>query len=276
MRDPSKYTKAFVLCQHLVTAIYIVIGIVVYYFCGQYITSPSLGSAGVLMKKICYGLALPAVCVTLCLYIHVGTLNCPENNLTDMMQLPAKVIFVRILRGSQHLTSNSFIHWSVWLGSVFAVSLVRYIIASAVPSFGSIISLVGALFEPFLAISPYGHMWLYDNWFGKTNRTWKVKLHAVWAVLVILVGWFFVIGGTYGAVVDMKEVYSAAGKSCAWYLQTTQILYNPRLHFWTVAPTGKGHCMIQCGFKSRWFEGESYNNRSHSSLPGTNWTISFQ
>jgi hypothetical protein len=54
------------------TAVYIAIGVVVYYFCGSYVASPALGSAGVLMKKVCYGLALPGLIVSTTLFIHVS------------------------------------------------------------------------------------------------------------------------------------------------------------------------------------------------------------
>lgn len=61
MRDPRQYTKALVLCQSTVTATYIIIGIMVYYYCGSYVASPALGSAGPVIKKIAYGLALPGL-----------------------------------------------------------------------------------------------------------------------------------------------------------------------------------------------------------------------
>lgn len=71
MRDPRQYTKALVVCQSTITVVYIVIGIVVYYFCGSYVASPALGSAGVTMKKVCYGLALPGLCIGTVLLCHV-------------------------------------------------------------------------------------------------------------------------------------------------------------------------------------------------------------
>lgn len=54
------------------TVIYLVVGIVVYYYCGSYVASPALGSAGALMKKISYGIALPGLVVTTGLFIHVS------------------------------------------------------------------------------------------------------------------------------------------------------------------------------------------------------------
>ena len=71
MRDPKKYTRSLIVCQTIVTVTYITIGVVVYYFCGSFVASPALGSAGVTMKKICYGLALPGLLATVTLVSHV-------------------------------------------------------------------------------------------------------------------------------------------------------------------------------------------------------------
>jgi amino acid transporter len=72
MKDPRFYTRSVLICQGTATVVYIIIGVVVYIMCGSYVGSPALGSAGVLMKKICYGLVLPGLLVTEILYIHVS------------------------------------------------------------------------------------------------------------------------------------------------------------------------------------------------------------
>lgn len=72
MREPHDYTKSLIVCQSVMTAVYISIGVVVYYFCGSYVASPALGSAGVVMKKVCYGLALPGLIVSTTLFVHVS------------------------------------------------------------------------------------------------------------------------------------------------------------------------------------------------------------
>jgi amino acid permease len=72
MKDHKDYFKALSLCQFVMTSIYIAIGVVVYYYCGSYVASPALGSAGVLMKKICYGLALPGLLASVILVTHVS------------------------------------------------------------------------------------------------------------------------------------------------------------------------------------------------------------
>lgn len=71
MRDPRLYNRALWICQVVVTVIYIVVGTVVYYYCGSYVASPALGSAGVVIKKISYGFALPGLCVSATLLLHV-------------------------------------------------------------------------------------------------------------------------------------------------------------------------------------------------------------
>jgi amino acid permease len=75
MRDPLHYTRSMLVCQSVVTITYTTIGIVVYYYCGSYVASPALGSAGMLMKKVCYGFALPGLVVTTTLCIHVRVLK---------------------------------------------------------------------------------------------------------------------------------------------------------------------------------------------------------
>lgn len=72
MRDPSKYTRAVMIQQGIATCFYAVVGIVVYYYCGSYVASPALGSAGAVMKKVCYGLALPGLIASTMLVTHVS------------------------------------------------------------------------------------------------------------------------------------------------------------------------------------------------------------
>lgn len=71
MRDPHKYPRALAICQTFVTVIYIVVAIVVYYYCGTYVSSPALGSAGPVIKKVAYGIAFPGLVVTAVLLLHV-------------------------------------------------------------------------------------------------------------------------------------------------------------------------------------------------------------
>ena len=72
MRNPTHYMKALLICQGFVTAMYITVGCVIYYYCGSYVASPALGSAGVLIKKVAYGIALPGLLVSTIIVLHVS------------------------------------------------------------------------------------------------------------------------------------------------------------------------------------------------------------
>ncbi|CAI7666337.1 unnamed protein product [Penicillium bialowiezense] len=201
MREPRYYTRSLLICQGTVTSIYIAVGCAVYYFCGSYVASPALGSAGSTMKKVSYGFAIPGLLVTTMLFVH----------------LPGKYIFVRALRGSRHLTSNTIVHWSAWISCTFGVGVISYIIASAIPVFDSLVSLIGALLGTFMSFQPMGCMWLYDNWSkGKTERSPRWIAQVCWSVFVISIGTFMMVAGTYGSVVGIIESYNASGGSGAW------------------------------------------------------------
>ncbi|KAL4968831.1 transmembrane amino acid transporter protein-domain-containing protein [Aspergillus stella-maris] len=215
MRDPKKYTAAMVICQGGVTVVYGVIGCVVYYYCGSYVVSPALGSAGGAIKIISYAFALPGLLVTMTIVTHI----------------PAKFIFVHILRGSRHLTSNTPTHWLTWLGCTFGITLIAWIIASTIPVFDSLVSLIGALLGPVMCVQPIGAMWLNDNWWkgkdqdegtetnstqGAKGKTWKWMLLATWSVFLIILGTFLMIAGTYGSMRGIMSAYAEAGGSAAF------------------------------------------------------------
>ncbi|KAL7765460.1 hypothetical protein ACKLNR_003376 [Fusarium oxysporum f. sp. zingiberi] len=75
MRDPRHYTKAMLLCQSVATATYIIVGVIIYYYCGSYVASPALGSAGKTIKQVAYGLALPGLIVGATINAHVMSLT---------------------------------------------------------------------------------------------------------------------------------------------------------------------------------------------------------
>ncbi|KAJ9418996.1 transmembrane amino acid transporter protein-domain-containing protein [Fusarium oxysporum] len=197
MRDPKQYMKSLIMCQTVISIAYIVVGVVVYYYCGSFVASPALGSAGPTIKKVSYGIGLPGLLISAILLLH----------------LPSKFVFVRILRGSKHLSTNSFIHWATWLGSTFSVTLVAYIIASAIPVFGQLVSLIGALLGTLMSFQPMGCMWLYDNWHSDRRYTPRWYVGVAWSVFVVISGTFLMIAGTYSTIVGIVD---STEKTSAW------------------------------------------------------------
>lgn len=198
MREPKDYNKAMYICQGTMSCVYVVVGIVVYYFCGSFVSSPALGSAGPLLKRVCYGLALPGLIASTCLVTHY----------------PAKYVFLRALKGSKHLVSNSKTHWLTWLSCTLGVTVAAYIICSAVPNFGSLISLVGSLLATFMSMQPLAAMWLYDN-FKRPNKGALWTAGVAWACFVIVIGTFIMVAGSYSAIDAIIADYNS-GSSGAW------------------------------------------------------------
>ncbi|RAH47862.1 putative neutral amino acid permease [Aspergillus brunneoviolaceus CBS 621.78] len=208
MRPPTAraYRKAVALCMSFVTASYLTFSLVLYHYCGKWVASPALGSAGPVLKRVAYGIALPGLLVSGALYVHVA----------------AKYLFVRVLRGSpqrrRHLQANTPVHWGTWLACVVGMAAIAWVLASAIPVFTYVLALVGALGFAPLAISLPGICWLYVNvyhgrgdWDEEDGQSWhkrwtRVVLIAVHVGLVLL-GLFMMVGGTYGVVVQIQEAY---------------------------------------------------------------------
>lgn len=122
------------------------------------------------------------------------------------------------LRGSRHLTSNTITHWVSWLGCTCGITVVAWIIASTIPAFDALVSLIGALLGPLMCMIPMGAMWLYDNW-GKNNDRKKNAAWLVassWSVALIILGTFLMVAGTYGSVMGIMDTYSKSGGSAAF------------------------------------------------------------
>lgn len=170
------------------------------------------------MKKISYGLALPGLTVSTVILTHVRRPSFSvDNNATACCsgsQYPAKYIFVRSLRGTKHLSTNSFVHWVCRFGCTGGVAIIAFIIASAIPVFGGLVSLIGALLGTLMSFQPMGCMWLYDHWGeGKVARSGKWMAMLCWSVFVIVSGTFLMIAGTYGSIVGIIDSLEANGSS---------------------------------------------------------------
>ncbi|PWN25935.1 hypothetical protein BDZ90DRAFT_233537 [Jaminaea rosea] len=261
MKRPREFEKAVYVGQLFVIANYIIVGCIVYGKAGQFLTSPALGSAGPLIKKICYGFSLPAVLITAIMYSHLAT----------------KQVFVTALRSSRHLTTPTVIHWGVWIGSTILAVAIGFVLAASIPVFDDLLSLIGATVGCFFSIVVGGMTLLYmvshedtqgsvagddsssssgegaeaekavvdsqaqQGKAGQTaarvtsrahvapslgaDRAWLVRAYLVafkshtttrsrkvrfgLGVLLLMIGGFIIVGGTYGAAVSISNAYSS-------------------------------------------------------------------
>jgi hypothetical protein len=98
------------------------------------------------------------------------------------------------------------------------VTVIAWIIASTIPVFKALVSLIGALLGPVMCIQPMGAMWLYDNWEKgkgqKKTNGWIIG--TIWSVVLIVLGTFLMVAGTYGSVLSIVSAYTESGGSAAF------------------------------------------------------------
>lgn len=108
-------------------------------------------------------------------------------------------------------------HWVVWLSCTCITTLIAYIVASAIPVFGGLVSLIGALLGTLLSFQPMGFMWLYDNWSAsKAKRTLKWRLMVCWSIFVIVSGTFLMVAGTYGSIIGIAQNFKESASTSSW------------------------------------------------------------
>lgn len=61
MEKPEDFPKAVVMLQGFEVALYVTASVVIYYYVGNGVASPAFGSAGPVLKKVAYGIAIPTV-----------------------------------------------------------------------------------------------------------------------------------------------------------------------------------------------------------------------
>lgn len=152
---------------------------------------------------VSYGIGLIGLIVSATLYLHVA----------------AKYIFVRLLRNSPHLQSNSTQHWITWLSCTCGLSALAFILAEAIPIFNYLIALTGSVcFAPLAIIMP-AWFWLYDHGEWKRGGMGR-KLAWVAHWLLIGVGMLLFVGATYATIQQIIQAYADGEIGMLCYLCT--------------------------------------------------------
>ncbi|KAJ5896233.1 Amino acid transporter transmembrane [Penicillium subrubescens] len=161
---PKRLPKALALLQTIDKTLYIIAGVVIYRYAGADVTSPALGSAGPLISRIAYGVALPTVRPPW-MAPHVA----------------ANSIYIRIFAGSDRMHKRDFVAIGSWVGLAVCLWIVAWIIAEAIPVFSSLLSLITALFGSWFTFGVTGMFWLHMNkglWFSLPKKIAVTLLNA--------------------------------------------------------------------------------------------------
>ncbi|KAE8361690.1 transmembrane amino acid transporter protein-domain-containing protein [Aspergillus caelatus] len=198
LKDPKEYPKSLFLLQGIDVCLYIVTAIVIYYYAGQDVTSPALGSASPVVRKVAYGIALPTIIIGGVVNGHVA----------------CKYVYVRLFRGSDRMHKKDLVATGSWVLLMLLLWIVAWVIAEAIPVFNNLLSLVASLFASWFTYGLSATFWLYLN----KDRLFATPMKIFLTIVNVLI---FAIAGCIcglGLYVSGKALHddpSSASFSCA-------------------------------------------------------------
>ncbi|KAF4767480.1 hypothetical protein N7455_011364 [Penicillium solitum] len=198
MEEPRDFPKALIMLQTFEIIFYTVAAVVIYYYVGQEVTSPALGSAGPILKKVAYGIAIPTI-------IGAGVVN---------GHIGLKYIYVRLFRGTDRMHKRDLLAVGSWVGIALACWVIAWIIADAIPVFSDLLSLISSLFASWFSYGLGGVYWLHINkgkWFSSPR---KIAL-TIANVCIIMIGGCMCGLGLYVSGKAIHDDASNNSFSCA-------------------------------------------------------------
>ncbi|GAB7358072.1 hypothetical protein MBLNU230_g0234t1 [Neophaeotheca triangularis] len=192
MHTPRDYVKSIWALGLIEIFIYTLTGALVYAFVGQDVKSPALLSAGTLVSRIAFGIALPVIFIS-------GSIN---------GIVVGRYILERAFRHSPIRYINSFAGWTVWIVLIAIITVIAWVIAEAIPFFNALLGLISSLF-----ISGFTFYFPALFWFmlikeGKWNDGWKNITLSVLNAVIFCMGLAILGLGTYASVQDIIVQYN--------------------------------------------------------------------
>ncbi|KDE78369.1 hypothetical protein AO1008_04610 [Aspergillus oryzae 100-8] len=192
--DPS-FSDAFIAISNIVFAytfivIYTVTGATIYAFVGQEVESPALLSAGSLVSKVAFGIALPVIFIS----GAIGTI------------VAGRLIHGRIYENSVTRYVNTTKGWITWLTLITILTILAWVIAEAVPFFDDLLSITSALFTSGFSFYLPPVMWFFllrkGEWYSRENL-----LLSLVNLFVFIFGLVVLVGGLYSSIQDIRNNY---------------------------------------------------------------------
>ncbi|KAJ5591861.1 Amino acid transporter transmembrane [Penicillium hispanicum] len=147
LKNPRDFVKSLCLLQGVDISLYLVAAVVIYYYAGDGVTSPALGSASPVVAKVAYGIALPTIIIAGVINGHVAF----------------KFLYVRIFRGTDRMHKRDTVAVGTWVGIALGMWVLAWIIASAIPVFSDLLGLITALFASWFSFGLPSIFWLFMN-----------------------------------------------------------------------------------------------------------------
>ncbi|KAI1281642.1 transmembrane amino acid transporter protein-domain-containing protein [Xylaria sp. FL0933] len=194
MHTPKDFVKSIWVLGIIEIIIYTLTGALIYSFVGQGVKSPALLSAGPLLSKVAFGIALPVIFIS-------GSIN---------GTVAGRYIHGRVYRDSVTQYINTPKGWISWILLISVLTLVGWVLAEAIPFFSDLLAISSSLFISGFTFYFPAMMWFMlirkGSPFAKENLVWTA-LNGLCFVIGIVV----LVGGTYASIEDIIHGY-ASGK----------------------------------------------------------------
>lgn len=214
MKEPKDFPKALWVVTILEIIVFSICGAVTYAYTGtNYNVSPAFGALGnATYEKVSFSFMIPTLIFLGVLYASVS----------------ARFIFFNVFAGTRHLGSHTVVGWASWAGILAVLWVLAFIIAEVIPFFSDLLSLMSSLFDSFFGFIFWGTAYLRmrradhgPGWI--TSRGIRSIGGFVLNVTLILIGFFFLGGGTYVSVQSIVDGYAAGSFGGAFTCASNQL-----------------------------------------------------
>ncbi|KAJ5353256.1 hypothetical protein N7452_002230 [Penicillium brevicompactum] len=202
LRELKDFPRALALLQMSEMVLYTVAAIVIYAYVGPTVNSPALNSAGALIRKVSYAIAMPTIVIGGVVNAHVAV----------------KFIYVRVFRGTNSIHSGSFTARATWALISAVLWVLSWVIAESIPVFNDVLGLASSLFASWFSFGLPGLFWLYLNrtcWF----MSWQQCCLFCVNILLVFLGFLICIVGLYSSIRsifhNLREGVGGGSFSCA-------------------------------------------------------------
>lgn len=189
MHTPEDYIKSLWWLGGIQIVIYTLTGSLIYSFVGQGVQSPALLSAGPLLSRIVFGIALPVIFIS-------GSIN---------TTVVCRYIHGKLYRDSSMRLIDTAKGWATWLGLVAVITSLGWVVAEAIPIFSDLLSIMSALFVSGLSFYFPPAMWYVLLREGKWYERRNIKA-ALCNGVVFLVGIIIFGCGTYSSIAELASL----------------------------------------------------------------------
>ncbi|KAK3319003.1 transmembrane amino acid transporter protein-domain-containing protein [Apodospora peruviana] len=192
MHTPTDFPKAILSLGIIEIVIYTLTGSLIYAFVGPDVKSPALLSAGPLISKVAFGIALPVIFIS-------GSIN---------TVVAGRYLHGRMFKNSVIRYVNTPMGWATWLALDAVITVVAWVIAEAIPFFSDLLAISSSLFISGFTFYIPAVMWfLYikeGKWYEVKNIPLSLTNALCFSIGVIVLG-----VGTYSSIQDIINKYAA-------------------------------------------------------------------